>query len=670
MRLRQISDSNDSENESADDEDDDIVVKKSDLNESLILKNTNKDMYVRDMNGRMECLLCEYRSNHMVNHYANNHQNAENYLARLPPEMAKIVVSKKKLEPAVKDNQTIKQLCLFCNETMSKTYVAWVSHLYAHTGEYSYRCQLCKKFSGRVQFTKAHNERCGTSHIEYVERPGRTFNMMGHVCSLCNFTQFDKDCVTRHLANQHSKSEKNGKIIAVPFLRIKESDGPRVRLKGTKLEAKKKAEEIKKLANEKKLKNAKKDKKKKQIVSSSSEFSSAEEENENEADTSIEEDPIKHEEESSKTEDEQSEVNETMPQLEKEDKGYNSDAFVARPKEVDCLFDKDTMRMMNDMSFNSGANPVTPPRPVATSIADKLNERFKSVQKDANSGNSESPGSSVASSPRKMLSFDVHLSEEQQKDQQRLLSEFEIKNDDIPIVNQPVEGIEAIPNSDSKPIATAPVVECVEDEDEWEDCSDDDDVDVNDQMLITKEEDDPLAVVKTSPKIPASPQTTTTTPIVTVNKNMLIEDTVNRLYMSIKPLQPSSVVLNEPKQVVVPPIITTPVTVPQPRTQFVASQRVKTINRIDNLGFSVWNNVYAFCCLINECGYESNRANICTHILEHNQQWTGYCYMCDLQVSSLVLFPRLWFQKIILKLFFNVNTDMLQYLENLFFHFL
>lgn len=636
LRRRQKSDDSETESEGDD------GISKTILNDSLILKNTDKEMYIKNASTVLNCLLCEHRGNFITSHYSSAHPNAENYTARLPPQMGKLVRGKTKLDQAVPDvDKKFEQLCLFCNETLSKTHSNWVNHLFCHSGETTFRCNLCKRVSKKSDFDPEHNERCGRTHIKRVRihLRDRTYNMLGYVCSLCNFTQFDKDCVTRHLANQHSKTEKNGKVLAVPFLRVPEKGAPRgsvpktaKAIKANKLAADKK----KALAKVKKLENAKKDKnkkKKKQIIFSSSESSNEEDEANEGEETSV----VEAVKTVTKTEEIESESSgsERMPQLENEEKLYNSDAFVGRPKEVDCLFDKDTMQMMNDMSFNSGANPVTPPRPAATSIADKLNERFKSARKDSSAGNSDSPGSSIASSPRKLLSFDVNSSTVDPKNQQRLLSEFEIKNDDIPIVNQAVDGIEEL--SKSEVIKPIPVLTVVEDEDEWEDCSDEESIaDDNEQMVITKEEPiaDPLAVIKTSPKAPSTPSTTKTltsptTPqqTVVINKNMLIGDTVNRLYMSIKPAA-------IPKPISPPIAQPTPTIQPSSVAITIASQRVKTINRIDNLGFSVWNNVYAFCCLINECGYESNRANICQHILEHDQKWTGYCYMCDLQVSS------------------------------------
>lgn len=59
----------------------------------------------------------------------------------------------------------------------------------------------------------------------------------------------------------------------------------------------------------------------------------------------------------------------------------------------------------------------------------------------------------------------------------------------------------------------------------------------------------------------------------------------------------------------------------------------KTINRIDNIGYSIWNNVTGFCCLIPGCGFEHVLLpNLLTHIEDHEISWTGYCYMCDKQV--------------------------------------
>lgn len=61
---------------------------------------------------------------------------------------------------------------------------------------------------------------------------------------------------------------------------------------------------------------------------------------------------------------------------------------------------------------------------------------------------------------------------------------------------------------------------------------------------------------------------------------------------------------------------------------------VKTINRIDNIGYSVFKKFIAFCCLVDGCGFESAiMYHLSSHLKVHRSTWSGYCYMCEEQVS-------------------------------------
>lgn len=63
------------------------------------------------------------------------------------------------------------------------------------------------------------------------------------------------------------------------------------------------------------------------------------------------------------------------------------------------------------------------------------------------------------------------------------------------------------------------------------------------------------------------------------------------------------------------------------------SLTAKTINRIDNIGYSSWKNAISFCCLISDCGFETEElSKLLSHIEDHENIWTGYCYVCDKQV--------------------------------------
>lgn len=672
--------------------------KRSIPNDSLILKNTNKAMHCLNEELRSACLLCEYRGLYMVSHYANKHPNAENYLARVSPEIGQQIRTPHKLDRCVRVGKKLQQLCLFCNETKAMPRNNWVSHFSMHTGEYLYKCDTCKLLCNAKQSTVQHKEICGNPVIRRLSVTNfGTPNLIGHVCSLCNYTQFDKQHVLRHLTNQHSETKTAGKVFSVEFLRKEQHPAVQTQqAKGKKIPAKRKSRAKPKAA------------------------AKSEEEEEDESS------------DESEAESDGSESDVPMPKLTNQEDGYNANAFIARPKEEDCLFDKDTMRIMNDMSFSNGVTPVTPPRPTGTSMADKLSERFRSAsQSDVGETSIKaSPGSTTSSgSGRKPLKFDVTLSIGNTLiDKQELLNKFALKNDIIPIVNQSAEGDIGI-KSDLEPTAKkdARLTEAKSidlDDDEWEDCSDDEPsaVDISDSLVITKEETSP-PVVTPAPSTTTPPRSSSITisppeskpivdPIVLTKNNL--HDTVNRLYKSFKikpmvgptgsppsgqplklnntqltvskisalptPTEPTSLlaainkasavtqsVMNRfgplgcspfkavpslPAAVSQPAVksqladITKPAVISQPAAAPIARvqtanvpsssmsiQSVKTINRIDNLGFSIWNNVYAYCCLIDDCGFESNRNNLNAHLRNHKTQWTGYCFMCDQQVS-------------------------------------
>lgn len=64
----------------------------------------------------------------------------------------------------------------------------------------------------------------------------------------------------------------------------------------------------------------------------------------------------------------------------------------------------------------------------------------------------------------------------------------------------------------------------------------------------------------------------------------------------------------------------------------------KTINRIDNMGYSIWNNITEYCCMIENCCFETAiLGKLLAHLEEHDINWGGYCFMCDRQVVDDVL---------------------------------
>lgn len=60
----------------------------------------------------------------------------------------------------------------------------------------------------------------------------------------------------------------------------------------------------------------------------------------------------------------------------------------------------------------------------------------------------------------------------------------------------------------------------------------------------------------------------------------------------------------------------------------------KTVNCIENMGFSMFQELIKFCCLIDDCVYESpSMSELGAHLSQHKIVWSGYCCMCEKQVS-------------------------------------
>lgn len=65
--------------------------------------------------------------------------------------------------------------------------------------------------------------------------------------------------------------------------------------------------------------------------------------------------------------------------------------------------------------------------------------------------------------------------------------------------------------------------------------------------------------------------------------------------------------------------------------------KTKYINRIENIGYSITNDIKEFYCLIPACIYETEiLENLLSHIEDHDKQWSGHCHVCGKMVSDTV----------------------------------
>lgn len=169
-----------------------------------ILQNTDKQMYVGSPEVRLKCLLCHVHPSSLIDHYTNEHGQAENYVARLPPDIAAELHTEgqSRLERAQripKSPYKIGQKCIFCNLTCALTKGQWYIHIQSHTGELNFHCHICLRMLARPSHTCYGRKQ----RLESIEKTPKGHRIEVHICQLCNFIQLKRNTVVRHLINQH-----------------------------------------------------------------------------------------------------------------------------------------------------------------------------------------------------------------------------------------------------------------------------------------------------------------------------------------------------------------------------------------------------------------------------------------------------------------------------------
>lgn len=153
---------------------------------------------------------------------------------------------------------------------------------------------------------------------------------------------------------------------------------------------------------------------------------------------------------------------------------------------------------------------------------------------------------------------------------------------------------------------------------------------------INVDDDDPLGNV--SVPVPKKPTTTTTLSY----EALVMEATTGALNDSFEDRVVPSLTMPDQPELPAPTTATTTLNAIEGLNENELSNlglklidaRCKTINRIDNIGYSQWNNIAEYCCLIANCGYETGVLHkLLTHIEKYtNVSWGGYCFICDRQV--------------------------------------
>lgn len=343
------------------------------LNETLVKKTgvkKTKKSTIKNINPEYhslmkhsDCQICEKPAKlSIVSHYVNEHPDYEIVTSRLSPDMADALRGLKEVQVAQRIQQygrkyhEISNFCYFCNDTkcfMTKT--MWMNHMAKHTGYYQYKCNDCSR--KYVKKNKGHVCKEKNNQGKIPQPQFMTDNLKAYICDLCNFVRFRQDEIVKHLRCEHeiTATDKFKEIVMLSF--------PKRQLKSQLKQLEEERDDVSD-SNDEEIINI--PKRRKLITDSDNNDKN---------------------------------VSESLPEKKVlRSRVVHTEAFISEPKEDDGLFDKDTMKWMNDMSFSASKDGESTSRSNrAKSIAEKLSERFNSVQEDGTckSVQEDSAGKSV-----------------------------------------------------------------------------------------------------------------------------------------------------------------------------------------------------------------------------------------------------------------------------------
>lgn len=326
------------------------------------MKNINPELH--SLKKLMRCLLCDKPAGQsIVNHYVNFHPNSEVVNSRLPPDVADMLRNSKVTCVAQRQQQegrtyfVYSHPCHFCNVTKGLTKTFWMNHMAKHTGYYQYKCNDCSRTFAEKNKSHACKDRNNLSKIPQPQFQEST--LKGFLCDLCNFFRFYQSEMEKHLRCEHELT------VADKFKEITLLDFPK-KQKKSQIEDDDDEEE-------------------EDDVEEEEEHAEDDRENVSDVDESKTSTP-KRRKLMTKSENTDKESSDNSSEKVLRSRVVHTEAFISEPKQDDGLFDKDTMKLMKDMSFSASKDGECTSRSNrAKSIAEKLSERFNSVQEDATS---------------------------------------------------------------------------------------------------------------------------------------------------------------------------------------------------------------------------------------------------------------------------------------------
>lgn len=189
-------------------------------------KNTDLNHTFKDILAKEPvCRICNEKEENIVDHYVSYHCS-ENYASRFSFDEI-INLTPAEVDPILdaKGKRRIKYECFVCNQSITSSLVGVIYHISSHTGEFSFRCDVCdlekpfkkdiqkhiedskqaaKKKKGIKKKTETSDCKDGKP-IHYYRYPENDNELKGYYCKFCYFFQINKANIIKHVKDQHDR---------------------------------------------------------------------------------------------------------------------------------------------------------------------------------------------------------------------------------------------------------------------------------------------------------------------------------------------------------------------------------------------------------------------------------------------------------------------------------
>lgn len=177
--------------------------------ENSVILNTNPEWHSISK-AVIKCVVCsKWVRRSPLSHYMMCHK--EHYAARLPPDVLKELRAGRGNRPdywvSQRGGYTLHFTCPFCQKPLLLCQKGMIEHLIGHMGESRFYCSNCNMPQNRLSRLLDHTASCGPG-AKPLSSKTVCLPMSVHVCHICQFMQYSKENMDRHLTVQHGLTKE------------------------------------------------------------------------------------------------------------------------------------------------------------------------------------------------------------------------------------------------------------------------------------------------------------------------------------------------------------------------------------------------------------------------------------------------------------------------------